>query len=170
MPSSYIDSVAPIMHLVIELQPKRIVDVGPGWGKYGLMCREFLPDLEQLWAVEVTPGRIETQDVIYDKIIEDDVRNYDQVGWPWIETDLVLMIDVIEHMPRADGHLVLNAMLHSGAKVLVSTPQVWVEQHDDHNPYEEHISLWSWPKFRPHGIERDVSTIDSIIYLLKGER
>lgn len=164
MPSSFVDSVAPIMHAVIDLAPERVVDVGPGWGKYGLMCREYLSRLKWLDAVEVKEGRCPVQDLIYDHIFESDARCFH--GWG--SYDLILLIDVIEHMSKEDGHALLRMMLRTGASVLVSTPKVFVEQHDDHNPYEEHICLWDWRDFNDHyGVKADMSTIDSIIYLLR---
>ena len=82
---------------------------------------------------------------------------------PW---QMVLLIDVIEHMSHADGHALLGVLMRSGAKVLVSTPQVFMDQHDDRNPFEEHVSLWGWDQLRHYRIESDVSTPDSVIYLL----
>lgn len=163
MPSSYLDSVLPVMHTVIGLDPRRVLDVGPGWGKYGVMCREYLPELMVLDAVEVPEGRLRTQDTIYDEVWEIDARRFG--GWG--RYDLVLLIDVIEHMSKDDGHALLWGIQRSGPKVLVSTPKVFFEQHDDHNPYEEHLSLWGWDDFAEHGVKLDVSTIDSVIYLLK---
>jgi hypothetical protein len=163
MPSSFVDSVAPIMHTIIDMVPERIVDVGPGWGKYGLMCREYLPNLKWLDAVEVPEGRCSVQDEIYDHVFEGDARCFR--GWRPYE--LALLVDVIEHMSKEDGHALLRRMLQAGADVLVSTPKVFVEQHDDDNPYEEHICLWTWQDFNDHyEVKVDVSTIDSIIYLL----
>lgn len=166
MPSSYIDSVAPIVKAIIGLSPQRVLDVGPGWGKYGLLCREYLPDLQALWAIEVPEGRLPTQDAIYDRVYTGDIRLFR--SWPrWHEIDVVLMVDVIEHLPLNDGHSVLKAIQAAGCSVLVSTPQLFTEQHDDYNPHEEHLSLWTWEDFRPHGIIHDASTIDSIIYVLE---
>jgi hypothetical protein len=166
MPSSFVDSVPPIVKTIIDVNPERVVDVGPGWGKYGLMCREYLPGLKNLEAVEVLEGRLHTQDVIYDRVYEADVRDMDSIYWN--STDLVLIIDVIEHMTLEDGKKLLNNILSNGAAVIVSTPKVFEEQHDDHNPHEEHVSLWTWQDFGIEGVEiTDVSTIDSIIFLLK---
>lgn len=168
MPSSYIDSVPPIVKLLVDISPGAVIDVGPGWGKYGLACREYLLSLQDLWAVEVTPGRLPIQDAIYDRVIEEDVRRLCEPGsaWPWERFDVVLFIDVIEHLSLQDGHMVLRHVQSHGCKVLVSTPQVFIEQHDPSNPFEDHISLWRWEDFARHGIEADASTSDSIIYLL----
>lgn len=167
MPSSFVDSVAPILHTIINFAPERVVDVGPGWGKYGLMCREYLPGLKWLDAVEVKEGRCLTQESIYDHIFVSDARCFRG----WLPYDLVLLIDVIEHMSKEDGHALLRAMLRAGASVLVSTPKLFVEQHDDGNPYEEHICLWTWDEFNDHyWVKVDASTVDSIIYLLTSTR
>lgn len=168
MPSSFIDSVPPIVQLMIEENPSTICDVGPGWGKYGLLAREFLPNLKRLDAVEVQQGRGFLQDAIYDDITVDDARNLPASFWG--EYQLVLLIDVIEHMSKQEGNDLLGAMLSAGADVIVSTPKVWMEQHDDKNPYEEHVSFWTWQDFPPP--RHDRSTIDSLIFQLArtGER
>lgn len=168
MPSSFVDSVPPIMKYIIDLAPARIVDVGPGWGKYGLMCREYLPELVQLDAVEVSEGRLPTQDEIYNQVFVGDVRERSANFWDGY--DLVLIIDVIEHMEKEAGLQLLSDILNAGASVLVSTPKQWMEQHDERNPYEAHVSHWKWNDFRPEADNPyhvvDLSTIDSIIYVL----
>lgn len=168
MPSSFVDSFPPIVKLIIGLEPRRVLDIGPGWGKYGLACREYLPDIEFLAGVEVPQGRLSTQDAIYDHVFIGDVRDQDQAMFAGY--DLVLLIDVIEHMTLWDGHQLLHSIQKAGCRILVATPKVFVDQHDDSNPYETHVSLWNWEEFAAHGIKADESTIDSIIYLLKAKR
>lgn len=168
MPSSFVDSIPGVMHLVIEnLVPAgevaRVVDIGPGWGKYGLMVREYCSPVH-LTAVEVQQGLCLTQEAIYDDIIVGDARLHEQDFWKGY--DLALLIDVIEHMTLDEGHLLLDRLIASGVKVVVSTPKVFEEQHDEHNPFEEHVSVWGWEDFQRHGIVDDRSTIDSIIFLL----
>jgi hypothetical protein len=165
MPSSFVDSFAPIVKLLVDWQPRAIIDIGPGWGKYGLACREYLSQVDRLDAIEVPQGLLPTQSTIYDFVYVGDVRAVpDDMFQPY---DIALIVDVIEHMPHADGHELLNKVLGSRCKALVSTPKVFTEQHDDTNPFESHVSLWTWEDFAVHGIKVDASTIDSIIYLLK---
>ena len=45
MPSSQYRQISKIMDLVITLKPNSILDIGAGFGKYGLLCREYL----ELW-------------------------------------------------------------------------------------------------------------------------
>ena len=165
MPSSFIDSVAPIVHTIVAAAPKRVLDVGPGWGKYGLLCREYLHDLTWLDAIEVPEGRKPSQDLIYDRLYEGDVRDLKSRAL-WAAYDLVLMIDIIEHLPKDDGHNVLASVVDAGTAVLISTPKLFVEQHDPDNPHEEHLCVWEWSDFQRYDIRTDASTIDSIIYVL----
>lgn len=165
MPSSFVDPFPAIVKLLIELAPRRVIDIGPGWGKYGLACREYLPSLEYLAAIEVPEGRLPTQDVIYDDIVVLDART--ATAEQFQGCDLALLIDVIEHMRIDEGHKLLATIQAAKCEILVSTPKIFTPQHDHANPYEEHLSLWSWDLLSRHGIKRDISTIDSIIYLLQ---
>lgn len=165
MPSSFVGSFPAIVNLLIGMNPTKVIDIGPGWGKYGLACREYLPDLDTLHAVEVRQGRLPTQDAIYDWIYVGDARDTAYTKF-WGRWEVALVIDVIEHMTLDEGHDLLGRILGAGCSVLVSTPKVFAEQHDDDNPYEEHVSLWDWRQLKRYHIRTDASTIDSIIYWL----
>jgi hypothetical protein len=166
MPSSFVDSFPPIVKLLVEHAPQRVVDIGPGWGKYGLACREYLQGVTGLHALEVRQGRMSTQDAIYDWVYTGDARD-DAFGPKfWARWQMALLIDVIEHMSPEEGHRLLAKLLDAGCSVLVSTPKVFVRQHDEHNPYETHLSLWGWEDFGRYKIAQDISTIDAIIFLL----
>jgi hypothetical protein len=167
MPSSYADSFAPIVHTLIGLDPKSVLDVGPGWGKYGLACREYLPALERLMAVEVPEGRLCTQDTIYDQVYTGDVRLFGNSEF-WRRFDLVLLIDVIEHMPLDEGKALLSGIARAGVQALVSTPRVFFEQHVPGNPHEAHLCVWGAGDFAELRLPvlRDASTRDSFIYAL----
>lgn len=166
MPSSYVDSFAPIIKALIEFDPPSVIDIGPGWGKYGLACREYVPGVKKLNAIEVRQGRLDTQDAIYDWVFTGDARDGAYTVRFWGRWKLALLIDVIEHMTTEEGHQLLGKILNAGCAVLLATPKEFIEQHDEHNPYEEHVSLWTWEDFARYRLSADVSTIDSIIYLL----
>lgn len=166
MPSSYVDSFAPIVKLLVERAYQNVIDIGPGWGKYGLACREYLPDLQTLHAVEVKEGRLPTQDAIYDWVYTGDTRDSAYTRSFWARWELALLIDVIEHVTIDEGHELLAKILGAGTAVLVATPKIFIEQHDDNNPFETHVSLWAWEDFSRYRIRVDASTPDAIIYLL----
>lgn len=165
MPSSFAGSFLNIVNLLVALDPKRVVDVGPGWGKYGLACREYLPKLERLDAVEVPQGRKPTQDAIYDSIAEIDLRALPATFWePY---DVALLIDVVEHVTLPEGRSALRDITEAGVTAVVATPKRWIEQHDKDNPHETHLSLWRWTDLAPFGIYHDRSTPDAIVYALR---
>jgi hypothetical protein len=168
MPSSYADSYPPIVHAIIARKPRRVLDIGPGWGKYGLACREYVHDLDTIDAIEVVQGRMPTQPAIYNNVYIGDARDATETFYQ--DYDLVLIIDVIEHMPLTSGHALLAKIQRAGADVLVSTPTKFIAQHDETNPHEEHLSYWDWDEFSGHGIDVDTSTPDANIYILKGRR
>lgn len=170
MPSSFVDSVPAVMKLAIEVNPRRVVDVGPGWGKYGLMCREYLPRLEELAAVEVHPtdAAFPVLQAVYDGVLIQDARKVEPEFWAGYQ--VALLIDMIEHMTIDEGHELLYAIQEGGCVPIVSTPKVFVHQHDADNPYEEHVSVWAWDDFTTHGIVTDASTIDSVVFRLKARR
>lgn len=165
MPSSFVDSIPGVIHLLEQMDPRpnAVLDIGPGWGKYGLMVREYF-DPQVLDAVEVPEGFRPTQSVIYDQIFNCDVRLLPEDHYQ--DYDVALIIDVIEHMSRPEGHRLLWAIRRAGCHVVLSTPKLFEHQHDDANLYETHVSHWTWSQLRPHRIVADESTIDSIIYLL----
>jgi ribosomal protein RSM22 (predicted rRNA methylase) len=68
MPSSNLVLAPSILAMAAEVKPRRILDVGPGNGKYGLLVREYLPPLEELVAVEAEPRYVDS--------------------FPWLERDL----------------------------------------------------------------------------------
>lgn len=164
MPSSFADSFAPIVKMLVDAQPAAVLDIGPGWGKYGLACREYLQHLVALEAVEVPEGRLPTQDVIYDVVHESDARKIGSDVFAGF--DVVLLVDVIEHMTREEGFELLAAVRATGPHVILATPKLFFHQHDERNPYEDHVSHWEWTDFERFGIGDDRSTIDSIIYRL----
>lgn len=166
MPSSFASSFSPIVNLLVYIGPTKVIDIGPGWGKYGLACREYLPGLQTLHAIEVRQGRLPTQDAIYDWVYTGDAREATYTPTFWGRWELALLIDVIEHMTIEEGHRLLDTILSAGTSVLVSTPHCFIEQHDEHNPHETHISLWDYEQLGQHKIVHDFSTVDSLICLL----
>ncbi|MDD5544023.1 MAG: class I SAM-dependent methyltransferase [Acidobacteriia bacterium] len=170
MPVSAFDNIDPMLSFIIDLQPRRILDVGVGHGKYGFLCREYL---------EVQPHRFspsEWQSEIVGIEVWDKYRNpvwgyaYNQVvlgdARQLIGTlgtfDLVIFADIIEHFTKEDGMKLIQKALDISKWVIVSTPSVFVDEEDFYetqgNKQMRHLSLWSPKDFAPyHTIVRDRS-------------
>lgn len=69
--------------------------------------------------------------------------------------DCVTLLEVIEHLPRADGERLLEQCERiARLKVVVSTPNGFVLQNPEpNNPFQEHLSGWSTGDFRSRGYE-----------------
>ncbi len=86
----------------------------------------------------------------HDQLINADVT---QVNFPDKSFDAVVLLDVIEHLPKAEGKMLLQKMQRwARKKVVVFTPNGFLHQDDyDDNPYMEHRSGWEAGEMRGEG-------------------
>jgi 2-polyprenyl-3-methyl-5-hydroxy-6-metoxy-1,4-benzoquinol methylase len=162
MPTSFLDNIPTIVRIVQRLEPGRVLDVGIGHGKYGLLTREYLSgdtgrsDIV-VDGLEGFSGYVgEIQRAIYDQVLIADIRELD---FGALDYDLYLLIDVLEHVPKEEGHRILAAM---AGTVLVSTPKEDYRAHYAHNPLEDHQSHWvigDFARYPMHDFSNDNATI-----------
>lgn len=165
MPSSKLELAPTILNMAYVCNPNRILDVGPGVGKYGLLIREYLNPVDQLDAVEAwTPyvRQFPWLEAIYDHVIRADVR--DLSNELLAAYDVVLMIDVIEHMEKEAGLRLLGRI---PGRVIVCTPENFFQNPEaDEIPPEKHRSLWSVADFGER-VEVDNSQLGGVLVRLK---
>ena len=179
MPSSRPNAIPTVIHVVRQLDPDSILDVGVGFGKWGLLFREYSdirasedePSRYQRagWKVRIegiegfpdylTPVHEYVYDRIHRGLAQDVVAG---LG----EYDVVHVGDMIEHLVKDEGLALLEALLAKARKALiVSTPK-----YDTHQPelvgneLERHLSVWSARDFEqfPGG---NVRTIDGTLLI-----
>ena len=133
MPSSPYKHISKVMDIIYKLSPNSILDVGAGFGKYGLLCREYL----ELW-----DGRNKYHEFIYNNIYSEDITVLiDKIDYRY---DLVLLIDVLEHFDKPTGHSLLDKLLRQNNGVLISTPKNPSAQTGVFkNIYETHRAKWT---------------------------
>lgn len=157
MPSSHPYQLNEILEIIIETNPRKLLDIGIGFGKYGFLSREYL----ELWDPDGVYGTNKRQidgieafeayvtplhKLIYDHIYIGDAKDI----LPAISSkyDLILMIDVFEHFSKEDGLKVLDECRRLGRNVLISVPRIMSIQEDVHgNPYETHRYNWKRKDF-----------------------
>lgn len=147
MPTSLLSLAPTIVNLIEQCPHDRILDVGPGHGKYGLLAREYLNvKPTQLDACEADEGYLVEFGwlaSIYDRIYSCPVEDLE--ADVLATYDLVLMADVIEHLDVDTARAVLDRI---PGRVVISTPRDFFQnpEHVEH-PYETHRSRWGVADF-----------------------
>jgi len=138
-----------VLDVVVNEKPKTVLDVGAGYGKYGILVREYA-ETDRVDGLDIGPPRYPA----YDHFYVGDVREVDRVLPPDAPRyDLALFLEVIEHLDKADGLAVLEMLTRRAKRVLVSTPLGFRRQEIDGLPYETHRSgwyPWDFRRFRVH--------------------
>lgn len=168
MPTSDHHNIVPIVTVITNLEPKSVLDVGCGFGKYGVLLREYLdvwqgrvkrPDWKaRIEGIDAFEGyRNPIWDFAYDKVHVGEAQSV----LPTLDRfDVVLIADVIEHFPQALARTVASQCLDRGSVVVVSTPREFYEQGNSNgNVYERHLCLFTERDF-PSGTH--VATIPGL--------
>lgn len=142
MPTSNLALAPAILNLVATAPAHAtILDVGPGHGKYAVLVREYVGPVERLDAVEAWEPYVEAFKLrdLYDEVIVEDVRFLGDADLA--RYDVVLMVDVLEHLEHVDGEALLRRI---AGRVIVCTPASFF-QNPEHLaiPPEAHRSVWT---------------------------
>src|SRR5688572_2714977 len=174
MPSSRPNTIPTVIHIVKQLRPLSILDVGVGFGKWGHLFREYTDIVaaehdakrykRKHWQVRIdgieghaayiTP----MHRFLYDRIFIGDAR---EIVRQIPSYDMIFLGDIIEHFEKADGLALLRRCAAKATKaVLLSTPRRETFQGDlCGNELERHRSVWSATDFRKFP-NATVKTID----------
>jgi 2-polyprenyl-3-methyl-5-hydroxy-6-metoxy-1,4-benzoquinol methylase len=142
VPTSNLHVIPSVVHLVHTVPHERVLDVGPGAGKFGVLLREALNDPPRfLDAVEAHAPYVARYRLacIYDDVVVADIRD-EMLADRLRAYDVVLMVDVIEHLPLDDG---LDLLARIPGRIVLSTPVDFFENPPGGPPSEEHRSHWT---------------------------
>lgn len=157
MPSSHYFQLNEIVDLIFRTNPRKLLDIGIGFGKYGFLAREYLElwdgrDIYNDWKRQIdgieafdsyiTPVHQHIYNTIYKgnalHILPEMKEHY----------DLVLMIDVLEHFTFEEGLKILESCKRISSNILISVPKVVSAQETfSGNPFEEHKCQWKKKDF-----------------------
>ena len=133
MPRSEDDQIPFFLEVFERLQPKRVLDIGAGAGKYAAL----IAGRAEVHAVEIWQDNIDKFDLAmkYDKVFLADARE-----WQDFNYDLVIFGDVLEHMSEADAVSLWERAYHQAGNSFMSIPIVHLPQGaEGGNPYEIHV-------------------------------
>jgi hypothetical protein len=161
MSTSNWQNISFCIELIRRIAPKKILDIGVGFGRWGILCREFL----DVWEGRVIPNEWKTEivgveafkgyiqpyhEVFYSKIIYQEA--YEYLSKSNERYDLIILGDVLEHFEKEVGNSVLEICLRRSTYVLLNIPlgQHWPQQSSHGNIYEEHKSTWDKKDFNKY--------------------
>jgi len=184
MASSFAEQIPCIVRLLQKLNPKTILDIGKGFGKYGFLAHEYIgidntnqlnPSKTMMQQSAVTIDAAEADkdlmlphlDQIYSKVYFGDITEI----YPDLPTyDLVMMIDVIEHLDKQKAINLVKYFLSKNAVLIIATPIDFFQQHLYESEYENHISHWKLKDFKALGFAESQYLDGGAVYLVSNRK
>jgi len=163
MASSFSDQIPTIINIIRQLKPLKILDIGKGFGKYGFLIHEYVgipsdkkidSDLTLKEQSNIIIDCVEVDKTLMLKHISHIYRNiffsdiFDLYQKLTEDYDLILMIDVIEHLSKDKSLKMLQHFLDQNIDILIATPKDFFQQELYESIYENHISSWSVDDFK----------------------
>jgi SAM-dependent methyltransferase len=153
MPTSEHWQIPRVVDAIVRERPGSVLDVGCGYGKYGVLTREYT-SATRVDAIDVNPPRYPVYDHFYPGdlrapagVLPADVPRY----------DLALFLDVIEHFEKAQAWQVVDQLCARARRVIITTPWGFRPQEVPGMPFETHRSGWTPWEFgrrcRVHGLQ-----------------
>jgi len=153
MPVSTAVHISHCLRYIVSQDPSSVLDVGLGFGMWGFLCRTYLDVFAgrvqpEAWQVRIdgiefwAPYIQAHQRCLYDEIIMGDVR---ELAAEIEEYDLIIAGDVIEHLEKDDGEIVLDALYGKARQALLINLPLgpgWDHPEQHGNPQELHRSVW----------------------------
>jgi len=152
-----------IIDEVLWLKPHSILDVGIGWGLFGVIFRAFTDVRKSKLFPENWSTKIDGIEIFepyknkawefYNNVY---IGNALEVIEPLEKYDFVYCGDMIEHLTKEDGYKLIDKMLqHTNKWVHIATPMPAREQGEIlGNLSETHLSSWTEEGFNRYKYEK----------------
>ena len=183
MMASYAENLFPILKEIRDLKPTNILDVGAGFGKFGLLIRELLlseaaeaGDLNPEPKFKITCVEEAAYFVnqpwhrsLYDRHLHADLFSIPAAIFA--EHDLILMIDVVEHAPKDRIINLLRAIqaepqAKGRTKILISTPRKVCFYKQKFYGCALHVSQWTAADFAAFPRTRTLDSAESHLVVI----
>lgn len=158
MGTSNWQNISYVVDVIKTINPYKILDFGMGFGRWGILAREFL----EVWGDENYSGKWKRQ-IDGVEVFPDYIKPYHQYfysniymeeGYEWLKKcslkyDLVIFGDVIEHFEKSRGLELIEKALSISQFILINIPlgENWEQSEKNKNKFEEHKSVWSGSDF-----------------------
>ena len=159
MGTSNLQHIPYMAELFRLVEPQKILDIGVGFGRWGIVAHEFL----DVWYDKVNPLDW-TLKIDGIEAFEPNIQDYHKHFYNNIflgdakekiyelddDYDLMIFGDVLEHFTKEDGELLLQIGLKKSRYVIVAVPlgENWEQDEIYGNIYEKHLASWYVDEFR----------------------
>ena len=147
---------------LMKAEPRRVLDVGVGYGRWGMVIREFCElwfnrvhrSTWNIWVEGVEayePNVDDYHKYFYNKIhLGDFSQIYRTLDGNW---DVIIFGDVLEHFTKNDSYTLLDWSLDHASYVLINIPigSEWPQDEMYENRFERHLSEWEPEDFESFG-------------------
>ena len=153
MPVSSSSNKKPVIDLLKQFNCKNIFELGVGYGQFGKLIKNEIKE-SKIFGIEIFTkyfSKIPKQ--CYEHLYNEDMRFFDYKKiCEEIKFDVVLAIDVIEHVERFEGELLINKLIDMFPMIIISVPIVDNEQGAfQGNEYEIHRTQWKTNELQKMG-------------------
>lgn len=136
---------AAFLKLIQIIKPTSMIDIGPGNGKYGKLMMANIPDCASE-AVEIEASYVERFRLNDYYSLVSIARGIDvtrQAGAADFKWDLVVLGDVLEHMPKSEGIDLLHYFVYRAKWLWLRWPVRYIQGAYEEIEAEAHISIWA---------------------------
>jgi hypothetical protein len=171
------NQIPTILKIVSEAKPQSILDLGIGWGRYGVLFRLSLeadyPEISDRsqWRIRIdgvegfTPYVGAIQRAVYNEIF---LSPFGEIAPSLGNYDVIFMGDVIEHIEKHEGRALMNRLLaKANTRLIVATPNGPYEQGALlGNEFKRHRSSWrpeDFLEFPHHEIYQNRKSIIAVL-------
>lgn len=144
--------------LVKKINPQKILDVGTGFSRWGILFREILEiwDEEyysgkwkrQIDGVEIFKGySMEHHKLFYNNIFRTNIREFIKINKEIY--DLINCGYIIEYLDKKEGRKLIDDLLARTKYLLINLPlgKYWEQETKNYNLNEKPLSIWESKDF-----------------------
>lgn len=161
MGTSNWQNISYCIELIRRINPSAILDIGAGFGRWGILSREFLEiwdtgNYTDKWkcridAVEIFEEYLKPYHTyFYDSVYIEDARKF--IKETNEKYDLIICGDVIEHFGKNEAEKFITDCLKKCRYLLINIPvgKNWEQGEINNNKFEIHRSFWNSADFRKY--------------------
>lgn len=145
----------PALSLLLDAIPKdtnTLIDIGCGKGIVGALCKIYR-NTKHTVGIDAFEPYLDfcREHNLYDEYLSLDLNGM-SLSFKDKEFEVATCIEVIEHLPKKNGEILLDEIERISKVAIITTPNVFFKQPKyDNNPYQNHVSIWNVKYFKKRG-------------------